>query len=139
MATLRRVGQSGNRLQPVIIMIPNHTQFLDAICEKRLIRIDFYSLPDAGTVNRECAPLDYGMEAGKSDGLNRYWIWDYANTAGANPLGLLPDQIVGVQVLGKDFDPGKLNLGGRAWILPRPWGTPPKATGAVASASAIKA
>ena len=115
-------------------MIANHTQFLDAICGRKLIRIGFYSLPDAGTVNRECAPLDYGAEPGAKDGLNRYWIWDYANTAGANPLGLLPDQIVGVQVLGKEFEPEKLRLGERTWIMPRPWGTRPEAPAPTASA-----
>ena len=103
-------------------MISNHAQFLDAIREKKLIRIVFYSHPDAGTVDRECAPLDYGPELGEKEALNRYWIWDPANTAGSNPLGLLPDQIVSVQVLGKVFDPEKLLIGVRPWFVLRDWG-----------------
>jgi len=103
-------------------MIPNHAQFLDAIREKKLIRIVFYSRPDAGTVDRECAPLDYGPELGANDALNRYWIWDQANTAGTNPLGLLPDQIVNVHVLGKDFDPEKIGVPKRTWFVLRDWG-----------------
>ena len=102
-------------------MIPNHTEFLDAIRERRLVRIVFYSHPDAGKVDRECAPLDYGPEPGTADALNRYWVWDPASAPGRNPLGLLPDQIVNVQVLGKDFDPGKIETGSRPWAVPRNW------------------
>lgn len=105
-------------------MISNHNEFLDAIRGKNLIRIVFYSLPDAGTVDRECAPLDYGAESGIKDGLNRYWVWDPADTAGPNPLGLLPNQIVDVHVLGKNFDPVKLGLPSRPWSVEREWGTP---------------
>ena len=102
-------------------MIPNHAQFIDAIRDKKLVRIVFYSLPDAGKVDRECVPLDYGPEPGAIDALNHYWIWDEANTAGKNPLGLLPAQIVELRVLGKDFDPGKYPLSTRPWSVPRNW------------------
>jgi hypothetical protein len=113
--------------QSIQTMISNHAQFIDAIREKKLIRIVFYSHPDAGKVDRECAPLDYGPESGAEDALNRYWIWDYANTtAGTNPLGLLPDQIVSVNVLGSNFDPEKLSVGARSWFVPREWGAHPE-------------
>ena len=106
-------------------MIPKHAQFLDAIRERKLIRIVFYSGPDAGTVDRECAPLDYGPEPGAKDALNRYWIWDRAHTAGSNPLGLLPGQIVSVRVLGTEFSPAQLGVGAGPWCVPRNWSPPP--------------
>lgn len=120
-------------------MIPNHAQFLDAIAEKKLVRIEFYSKPDAGRVDRECAPLDYGPEPGDEDALNRYWIWDYANSTGANPLGLVPEQIVSVQVLGKGFFPEELNLTSKAWSVPRKWkiNTEANAKAGVAERSSI--
>jgi len=105
-------------------MIPSHAHFVEAIRDKTLIRISFYSLPDAGIVDRECMPLDYGPTHGIKDGLNLYWIWDPANTAGTNPLGLSPDQIVSVQVLGKNFAPNQLPLGTRSWNVVRDWQTP---------------
>lgn len=105
-------------------MISNHPQFIDAIRDRKLLRIVYYSAPDAGTVDRECAPLDYGPGLDAADPLNRYWIWDPVASAGANPLGLHPDQIVKVQVLGKDFDPASFPLGGRSWHVQREWGTP---------------
>ena len=119
-------------------MIPNHAQFLDAIREKRHIRIVFYSLPDGGKVDRECAPLDYGSELGAADSLNRYWIWDPDNTAGSNPLGLLPDQIVDVHVLGTSFDPEKLCVGGRPLRVLRDWGTHPELAAQPAAAEGAK-
>jgi hypothetical protein len=119
-------------------MISNHPQFLDAIRAKKLIRIVFYSLPDGGTVERECAPLDYGPEPGAKDALNRYWIWDPASTAGSNPLGLLPDQIVSVHVLGTDFDPAKLPVGARLWSVLRDWGTHPELIGQPGPAAGAK-
>lgn len=102
-------------------MIPGHTHFVEAIRDKNIIRISFYSLPDAGTIDRECMPLDYGPPPGIKDGLNLYWIWDPANTAGVNPLGLSAEQIVSIQVLGKNFAPDQLPLGPRPWNVVRDW------------------
>lgn len=85
-------------------MIPNHDEFLAALQAHKLLRIVFYSSPDDGTVDRECAPLRYGASPGAGDVRNRYWVWDPLETCGANPLGLLPAQIVSLHVLGKTFD-----------------------------------
>lgn len=122
MAASARLRENTIRHQPTVTMIPNHAQFIDAIRDRKLIRIVYYSRPDAGTVDRECAPLDYGLDLGSSDSLNRYWIWDSAATAGANPLGLVPEQIVHVHVLGKDFDPSTFLFGARPWHVLRDWG-----------------
>ena len=138
MAPGRTVGHSERRRQPAHTMIPNHAQFLDAIREKKFIRISFYSQPDAGTVDRECAPLDYGPETGAKDELNRYWIWDPTPTAGSNPLGLLPGQIVSLRVLGTDFDPEKLGVGARPWCVPRVWGTRAEPAGQAERATVAK-
>jgi hypothetical protein len=99
-------------------MIPNHSQFLEASQARKLLRISFYSTPDGGVVDRECAPLAYAPAPAGSDPANRYWVWDPAHTAGANPLGLLPGQIVSVQVLGKSFDPAELQIDTTRWNTP---------------------
>jgi len=88
-------------------MIYNHAQFLEAIKEKRKVRVQFYSQPDSGVLDRVCAPMDYGLGSETNDGLNRYWLWDYASNTGLNPLGLLPQQIEDLQVLGEPFDPAQ--------------------------------
>lgn len=86
-------------------MIANHEQFIAALKEKRKVRVQFYSKADSGVLDRVCAPMDYGPGSGNKDGLNRYWLWDYASKTGSHTLGLMPQQIVDLQVLGELFAP----------------------------------
>jgi hypothetical protein len=92
-------------------MIANHERFLEALKEKRKVRVQFYSKPDSGVLDRVCAPLDYGPGGETQDGLNRYWLWDYASDTGTHTVGLLPQQIVDLQVLGEVFDPAQFTVG----------------------------
>ena len=89
-------------------MIPKHAQFIAAIQEKKKICVRFYSTADSGVLDRVCAPLNYGPGDGAADALNRYWVWDYTSTKGFHTLGLAPQQIVDLQVLGETFDPAQL-------------------------------
>jgi hypothetical protein len=91
-------------------MIPNHAHFIDALQEKRKVRVRFYSKADSGVLDRVCAPLDYGLGGEMNDGLHRYWLWDYASDTGSYTLGLVPQQIVSLQVLGEVFDPAQLKI-----------------------------
>ncbi len=91
-------------------MIPNHADFIEAIRRRKLVRLAFYSVPDHGTIDRECAPLAYAPAPTGGDLSNRYWVWDWASTAGTNPLRLLPDQIVSLEMLGREFDPATLDF-----------------------------
>jgi hypothetical protein len=86
-------------------MIPNHARFLTAVQDKNKVSVRYYSRADDGVVDRICAPLEYGPGAENQDGLNRYWLWDYARPPGSRRLGLVPKQIVELQVLGEVFDP----------------------------------
>lgn len=86
-------------------MIPNHPRFLEALNEKKKVRVRLYSVADNGVVDRVCAPMSYGLGVANQDGLNRYWLWDYASKTGAHTLGLLPQAIVDLQMLGEVFDP----------------------------------
>jgi hypothetical protein len=104
-------------------MIPNHERFLEAIREKRKVRVRLYSVADNGVVDRVCAPLDYGLDVARQDGLNRYWLWDYAQKAGSESVALLPQEILDLQMLGEDFDPASLQPGPDHWSIPRNWGS----------------
>lgn len=90
-------------------MIPNHAGFLEAVRDHRKVAVRFYSAADSGLLDRICAPLSYGPAADSKDGLNRYWLWDYAGNPNAGKLGLVPQQIVDLQVLGETFDPALLS------------------------------
>lgn len=106
-------------------MIPNHTQFLEALNEKRKVRVKFYSLRDSGVLDRVCAPMDYGLGSGTKDGLNRYWLWDYASDTGSFTLGLVPQQIVDLQVLGEVFDPAEFPVNSSPVSVASTSGLPP--------------
>ena len=101
-------------------MISNHNQFIAAIKEKRKVSVRFYSKADSGILEHVCAPMDYGPGTGDPDGLNRYWFWDYASSTGSHTLGLVPQQIVDLQVLGEGFDPAKFAVGLSPAFIPPP-------------------
>ena len=89
-------------------MIPNHARFLEAINDKKKVSVQFYSKADSGVLDRVCAPMNYGPGGEIQDGLNRYWLWDYASNTGSHTLGLLPQQIVELRVLGDVFDAAQI-------------------------------
>jgi hypothetical protein len=92
-------------------MIPNHSQFITAIQEHKKVWLRFYSTADSGVLDRVCAPMDYGPGGETQDGLHRYWLWDYASNTGSHSLGLLPQQIVELRMLGELFNPSDLTVG----------------------------
>jgi hypothetical protein len=105
-------------------MIPNHKQFIEAIHEKKKVSVRFYSKADSGVLDRVCAPMDYGPGGDIPDGLNRYWLWDYASNTASQTLGLVPQQIVDLQVLGEVFEPAGFGARPSPWSIPREWGSP---------------
>ena len=104
-------------------MIPNHDRFIEAINEKKKVRVRLYSVADNGVLDRVCAPMDYGPGVAHQDGMNRYWLWDYARNAGSHTLGLLPQEIVDLQMLGEVFDPAQFDGQHAPWRTPRDWGS----------------
>jgi hypothetical protein len=102
-------------------MIPKHQQFIEAINAKKKVSVQYYSKADSGVLDRICAPMDYGPGGGVQDGLNRYWLWDYESNSDTHTLGLLPQQIVDLQVLGAVFDPAEFGVPPAPWSIPREW------------------
>jgi len=117
----RRVSPSR---QHTNTMIPSHKQFIEAIHEKKKVWVRFYSQADSGVLDRVCAPLDYGLGGEAQDGLNRYWVWDYTSNADTHTLGLAPQQIADLQVLGEGFDPADFGVKPWPWSVLREWGSP---------------
>src|SRR4051794_3733368 len=103
-------------------MIPAHQHFLEALHAKQKVCVRFYSNADSGVIDRVCAPLDYGPGDAVADGLNRYWFSDPSSKVAPRTLGLLPDQILDLRVLGEVFDPATLDARLSEWTIPRNWG-----------------
>ena len=87
-------------------MIPNHSQFVEALTDRKKVGVRCYSLPDSGVLDCICAPMSYGPGE-IQDGLNRYWLWDYASPMGVHTLGFAPKQIVDQRELGEIFSPAE--------------------------------
>ncbi len=85
-------------------MIPNHAKFIAAMADQKKVSVRFFSQADNGVLNRICAPMNFGPGNESKDELNRYWLWDYAGTNGVHTLGLVPQQMVELSVLGEGFD-----------------------------------
>ena len=119
-------------------MIPNHEQFIEAIHEKKKVCVQYYSKADSGVLDRVCAPMDYGPGSWIKDGLNRYWLWDYASNTGSHVLGLMPQQITDMQILTEAFDPSQLAAKPPQWAIPRNWGWQPPPMEAPIGAHLVK-
>lgn len=52
-----------------------HKFFIDAIHNKKKLKIRFYSENDRGYIERICAPMDYAAGRAIKDGISRYWVW----------------------------------------------------------------
>lgn len=119
-------------------MISNHPRFLEAIQAKNKVTVRFYSRADSGVVDRICAPLEYGPGTENQDGLNRYWLWDYASPTAPHRLGLLPQQIVDLQVLGEVFDPAQFATEPSEDSVPLTGGMPVASVGSSGGAAGPK-
>lgn len=104
-------------------MIPNHSEFIEAIGERTKLRVSFYSLADDGVLDHVFAPIDYGPGDGNTDGLNRYWLWDYTTNAAVRVTGLLPQEITELHVLREVFAPAEVGVQPWAFAVPRDWGS----------------
>ncbi len=116
-------------------MIPNHSQFLEAIREMKKVSVRFYSKADSGVVDRVCAPLDYGPTGEVPNAVNQYTFWDYSITTGPRAFGLMPVQVLDLQILGERFDPAQLDTP-QSWSIPRDWGNSAQRAGISSGAAA---
>jgi hypothetical protein len=105
-------------------MIPNHQALIEAIHARKKVCVRHYSKADSGVLDRVCVPVDYGPGTENRDGLHRYWFWDCAATTESGLFGLLPPEIVNLQVLGDVFDPAAVTTAPWPWSVPRNWAVP---------------
>ncbi len=91
-------------------------EFVDAIRDKKRVKVIFYSQEEKRFLVRVCAPIDYGMDASVSaNGAERLNFWDYegqkeGQSTGqtAHTLSLRADQVRSMNVLDEFFDPSEL-------------------------------
>lgn len=96
--------------------------FIQAIHDRRKIRVRFFSEQDNAVLTRLCAPMDFGPGKKIREKNDRYWVWDYESDTGVHPLGLRPERIEDMVILDDQFDPAEFVTWETAWIVDRDWG-----------------
>ena len=97
-------------------------RFIQAIHDKKKVRVTFFSEEDEKHITRLCAPMDYGPGRKMRDQRDRYWLWDYESDTGVHPLPLKEEQIQSMVVLEDQFDPAEFVKWSPAWFIKRDWG-----------------
>ncbi len=98
---------------------------VNAIKQKKLLTIRFYSKEDGTILERKCAPLDYGPSRRAKVKNNRFHFWDLDSDQGQHVLSLNLDQIVDITLLNSHFEPRiivKWDTKKSPWFIPRDWG-----------------
>ena len=100
--------------------------FVQAIHDKKKIRITFFSKQDEEYLTRLCAPMDYGPSRRAEDKSDCYHSWDYESDKGRHTLSLLPEQVDKIELTAIDFDPSEFvdwDLKKSPWFVARNWGS----------------
>jgi hypothetical protein len=96
--------------------------FIQAIHDRKKVRLTFFSQEDRCHLTRVCAPMDFGPGRKIHDGIDRFWVWDYESDTGKHTLPLRHERIQTMTVLDDVFDPAEFVTWTPAWIVPRDWG-----------------
>lgn len=99
-----------------------HNLFIDAIQNKKKLKIRFYSEEDRKFLERVCAPMDYAGGTRIKDGLPRYWVWDFESNKTNHTLPLRAERIDSVTDTGEVFEPASFVTWPTAWVINRNWG-----------------
>ena len=106
-------------------MHKDHSTFILAMNEKKLVLLHFFSKSVARVVARTCAPMDFGPLPRARDRTDRYHFWDFDSEKGSHPLNILPDQVVSIELLSEGFDPVGFvtwDTTSEPWFIKRDWG-----------------
>lgn len=97
--------------------------FLQALREKRKIKVSFYSQEDGRVLVRTCAPMDYGPSRRTAVKNDRFHLWDYDSDTKEHVLSLNPGQVQDIEILNEHFEPAEFVTWKTSWFVPRDWGT----------------
>ncbi|WP_045577131.1 hypothetical protein [Desulfosporosinus sp. I2] len=100
-------------------------QFVRAIQNKKMVQIRFYSKEDGVTIERTCAPMDFGPSRRARLKNDRFHVWDIDSDEKPHILSLPPEQIVDIVVLDNEFNPSNIvnwDTNRTPWFVERDWG-----------------
>ncbi|MFT6347543.1 MAG: hypothetical protein ACJAYB_000531 [Psychromonas sp.] len=95
--------------------------FINAIYSKNKVKVTFYSKEDGRNLVRLCAPMDFGPSRRAHNKSDRFHMWDYESDQKNHVLGLLPEQVVNIEVQPAHFDPSEFVTWQPNWLVARDW------------------
>lgn len=75
----------------------DHDVFIQAIEQKKRIKLTFYDGQTQRNITKRCAPLHYSKGQVEGDDLDCYYFWDFEAKRNSNFLALRPSQVVAME------------------------------------------
>ena len=100
-------------------------RFADALQRKRLVLLKFKSKSDGQVLLRKCAPLDLAPGSKTKAKNYKFHFWDFDSSDKPHVLSLDPDQIIDLDILDDEFQPGDFitwDIATSPWHVKRDWG-----------------
>ncbi len=95
------------------------TEFIEAIHEKKIIEVEFYSKKDDTNRTRKCIPFDYAPNKRDKNPIDKYQLFDLD---GRHNLALEESKIFSLIKLDEEFEPSDYISWETDWSIARDWG-----------------
>ena len=96
--------------------------FIEAIKEKKLVEVTFYSKKDKTNRTRKCIPFDYAPSKRVKIPIEKYQLFDLDSPSGNHNLALEESQIINLCKLDESFEPSEYISWETNWEIDRDWG-----------------
>ena len=106
-------------------MHSDHETFVQAIRDKRRVKLTFFSDEEGCSQVKLCAPMDFEPHGIEGEETSRYYFWDFEKGTNGSPLILEPNHILSIQLQKDTFSPSEFvtwDLEELPWFLERDWG-----------------
>ena len=80
----------------------HHNIFVEAIRDKKKVRLTFLTKERGGKRQKLCGPVFYSASVVEKD-LGCYYLWDFESNTGNHFLALSPSQIVSMELTEEPF------------------------------------
>jgi len=81
----------------------HHNIFVEAIRDKRKVKLTFLSKERGNKTDKLCGPVFYSASVAEKDS-GCYYLWNFESNTGNNFLALSPSQIVSIELTKEHFD-----------------------------------
>ena len=102
-----------------------YEEFIQAIHNKRKIRLSYYAKKHGKVITRLCIPYDFGPSRRDKIKKDKYHFYDLEGSERPHPTPIFPEKIRGIKVLDETFDPKdyvKWDVKKSPWFVKRDWG-----------------